>query len=202
MEFLSLIHDLTKEFEQNVVVRDNGTLLLGPDTVPRCQHMLFPPLKKEYLERNLTLQYNGHFPKEYLYLLQYLNGANLCGARLKMMEFTVAHYFLIIFGLPIIPPYARHPDREEPYDLRVENLGHHPELPSSWLKCGTYKRDYDFSVQYEIFIDSKTDQVYACAKGQKEIVDSWPNLDVCLCSIYESFSDRKYEYEYTPQTNY
>ena len=79
--------------------------------------------------------------------------------------------------------------------LRIEDLSRHDEVPSEWLKCGSYYRNYDFYSRTDIFIDPKDEKVYACIQKQNTIVDSWNNLDECFCDVYHSFDDMKDEYE-------
>lgn len=199
MEFLKILDDLNKEFSYNKISRKNGTMLLGPDLIPNCRHMLFQPLTKEYINTYLISEYKNNFPEDYLSFLLYTNGANLYNVRLRISDFSIAHPLFVIFGLPITPPFNRPQDMEEPFDLRVEDLARHKSLPKTWLKCGTYTKDYNFDIQYDIFIDTLSNQVYSCCKNQRDIVDSWSNLDECFCSIFNSFVDCKYEYN--PENN-
>ena len=158
--------------------------------------MLFKPLSDEHIEEYLIKQYNNKFPKDYIEFLKYSNGANLNTVKMKTDKFSFASSLFIIFGLPRTPPFNRPFDMEEPFDMRIEDLARHKELPKTWLKCGTYIRNYNFNIQNDIFIDTKTNKVYACIKNKKDIVDSWDNLDECFCSILDSFANSKLEYEY------
>jgi hypothetical protein len=115
--------------------------------------------------------------------------------KFRTEEFDISWPLFDIYGVSLTPPFAQQPDMEEPYDLRVEDLARHPEIPETWLKCGSYTRNYNFNVLTDIFIDTATGQVYACEKNQKEIVNQWSNLDECFCSIYHSFDGRNKEYD-------
>lgn len=199
MEFLNIIKELVKEYEGNIVRRQNNTLLLGPCDIPKCRHMLFAPLTKEYYDVHLISQYKNKFPDEYLYLLEYINGFDLFNVRIKSNAFQFAYSILTIFGLPVTPPYSRQPDMEEPADLRVEdNLRRHRKTPSSWLKCGQFIKNYNFNDVYALYIDTKTGKVFSTIADAKKfkIEDEWENLDSCLCSIYNEYKDCKEEYEF------
>lgn len=195
MEFLKILDDLSREFSDNLIIRKNGTILLGPDDVPNCRHMLFEPLTEEYAKTYLINEYKNKFPEDYIAVLLHTNGANLYNVRLKISDFNLAHPLFAIFGLPRTAPSDRAQNMEEPFDLRIEDLARHKLLPDTWIKCGTYIKDYNFDVQNDIFIDTLSNKVYSCRKNQKDIVDSWSDLDNCFCSIFESFGDCKYEYK-------
>lgn len=198
MEFFNILNNLKEQYNDNCVVRNNGTLLLMPGGIPNSRHMLFKPLCDKYIEEYLSNSYKNKLPQEYINFLKYSNGANLYSVKLITDKFTFAHPLFVIFGLPMTPPFSRAKDMEEPFDVRMEDLGRHKDLPNTWLKCGTYTREYNFNIQNDIFIDTKSNKVYACAKNQKDIIDSWNNLDVCFCNIYRSFSGCKFEYEFIP----
>lgn len=193
-----MLNELKKQYSDNYIVRKNGTLLLSPGKIPNSRHMLFKPLSNEYVEEYLVKQYRNDFPIDYINFLKYSNGANLNTIRLKTTKVSFAHPLFVIFGLPLTPPFNRPFDMEEPFDIRIEDLARHNEIPKTWLKCGTYTHNYNFKEQTDIFVDTETNKVYACIKNQKEIVDSWDNLDECFCSILDSFANSKLEYEYQP----
>lgn len=195
MRFLNILNELKSEYSDNYVIRKNGTLLLKPGGIPNCRHMLYQPLSQEYIQSYLIAVYKQKFPQDYIDFLTYSNGADLFWVKLKTEGFCFAHTLFTIFGLPLTPPFARPRDMEEPFDLRIEDLARHEEIPDTWLKCGTYTKNYNFDIQNDIFIDTKTQQVYTCERNMKEILDSWENLDKCFCDIFESFLDSKYEYE-------
>ena len=91
-------------------------------------------------------------------------------------------------------PRPRTQDAEEPFDLRIEDLARHKDIPDTWIKCGTYTKDYNFDIQNDIFIDTTSNHVFSCPKNQKNIINNWSSLDDCLCDIFDSFSDCKFEY--------
>lgn len=195
MKICKILDELKKEYSENCIVRENGTLLLEPGKIPKCRHMLFRELDKKTIEDYLVSQYENKFPSEYIEFLKYSNGANLCSVKLNTPKFSFAEVLLVVFGLPFTPPFGRPLDMEEPFDLRVEDFGRHKEIPKTWLKCGTFIKDYNFRVTNDIFIDTKSNQVFACEKNQKDIIDRWNSLDDCLCSIYQSFNDMQIEYK-------
>ena len=59
-----------------------------------------------------------------------------------------------------------------------------------------YIINYDFHIDYDVFIDADNGKVYSCVRNTSTIVDSWETLDDCFCSIYHSFDDMEDEYEY------
>lgn len=196
MKFLIYLNALKEQFNGDCSIRKNGTLLLHPGKNPNSKHLLFSPLKNEYIEDYLISDYANEFPEEYIEFLKYSNGAVLYTVMLKTESFQFAHPLFVIFGLPLTSPFSRPIDMEEPFDVRVEDLARHKDIPKSWLKCGTYIKDYNFNVTCDIFIDTVTNKVYSCVKNEKDIIDSWNNLDECFCSIFESFADCELEYAY------
>ncbi|MBE6635436.1 MAG: SMI1/KNR4 family protein [Ruminococcaceae bacterium] len=203
MEFFKILDSLKEQYKDDMIIRGNGTILLSPRGVPRARHMLFKPLDDEFIEKFLISQYVYKFPKQYIEFLKYTNGADLCNTKMwhniKKKKIPTTSGLFTIFGLPKTPPFARTADMEEPFDMRIEDLGRHDDIPDSWLKCGTYKRNYDFYNVCDIFIDTETEKVYACVRNQKDIVDSWNNLDECFCKVFHSFDDMKDEYEFYPK---
>lgn len=200
MIFLKTLDTLKEQYGENMKIRANGTILLAPGTVPRARHMLFKPLEEKIIEEFLISQHALKFPNAYIQFLKYTNGADLCNTKvwhtIKKRRIPTAGGLFTIFGLPRTQPYGRPPEMEEPFDMRIEDLARHKDIPDTWLKCGTYNRNYDLHTQTDIFIDTADEKVYACTKNQKDIVDSWDNLDECFCSIYHSFDDMKDEYEF------
>lgn len=200
MKFFKILDELKEEYKNNFKIRDNGTLLLAPGSVPRACHMLFKPLNNELIEEFLISQCVHRFPEQYIEFLKYSNGANLCNVKvwhtIKKKKIAAAGGLFVIYGLPRTQPYGRPQDMEEPYDVRIEDLARHDEISKMWLKCGNYIHNYDFHKRIDIFIDTETEKVFGCVKNQKCIVDSWNTLDECFCSIYNSLRNRKEEYEF------
>ena len=200
MEFIKILEELKKEYKNDSLIRENGTILLKPGTVPRACHMLFKPLDDKLIDEFLTSQYVYKFPKEYIEFLKYSNGANLCTVRMwhtiKKKRIPTASGLFTIYGLPRTQPFGRPTDMEEPFDMRIEDLRRHDDIPKTWLHCGNYIRNYDFHTNLDIFIDAETEKIYSCVRNTTQIVDSWNTLDDCFCSIYHSFGDREEEYEF------
>lgn len=200
MRFFVILDELKKQYKNNTITRENGTILLGPGTVPRAEHILFKPLDDELIEEFLILKYVFKFPEEYIKLLKYTNGADLCTVRvwhtIKKKRIPTASGFFVIYGLPRTQPFGRPDNMEEPYDVRIEDLRRHNDIPKHWLHCGNYTRNYDLHTVYDIFIDSESGRVFSCQRDTATVVDSWDNLDDCLCSIYHSLDDREAEYEF------
>lgn len=194
MKFINILNELKKQYENDCIVRKNETLLLMPGKIPKSRHMLFKPLKDEYIEEYLIDVYRNKIPDEYIEFLKYSNGACLYSVKINSGKIQYAYGLFTIYGLPLTPPYDRPQDMEEPFDVRTEDLCRHEDIPESWLKCGKYIKTFDLDMIYDIFIDTETSKVYSCIRNQCEIVDSWNTLDECFCSIYESLSNRGFEY--------
>lgn len=201
MKFFKILNALKEEYKENMKVRTNGTILLAPGSAPVARHMLFDPLDDKLIEEYLASQYSYKFPSMYRYFLKYTNGANLCTVRMwhtiKKRRIPTASGLFTIFGLPRTQPFGRPAEMEEPFDVRIEDLRRHKNIPDTWLKCGTYTRNFDFHSRTDIFIDTTDEKIYACIDNQNSIVDSWSNLDECFCSVFHHFDDMKDEYEFT-----
>ena len=200
MEFFKILDELKKQYENDKLIRANGTILLHPDRVPRARHMLFKPLDDKLINEFLVSQYVYKFPEEYIEFLKYTNGANLCTTKvwhtIKKRRIPTAGGLFTIYGLPRTQPFGRPDDMEEPFDMRIEDLRRHDDIPKTWLQCGNYIINYDLHTDFDIFIDAESEKVYSCIRNTTTIVDSWENLDDCFCSIYHSFDDMNDEYEY------
>lgn len=187
MRIFTLIDDLKRRYENNNLTRKNGTILLGLGTIPNAEHMLYKGLPYETINDFLISEYNHKFPDQYAEFLQYSNGADLFIKKLSKGKIHFASVHLSVYGLPRTQPFGRPADMEEPFDVRIEDLARHPRIPSNWLKCGRYKTEIGFGNEAYFYIDTKTEQVYACRKDDYKIIESWANLDECLCDVFLRF---------------
>ena len=197
MKIFEKIEALKVQYGNDSLLRKNGTLLLGIGTIPKARHTLYKGLDDIVIKKYLIDQYKLPFPKSYANFLNHFNGASLYNIRTIISGVKCVKTNLSIYGLPLTPPQSRAPDMEEPYDVRIESLGQHKDLPDRWLKIGRYTTGYDFKVLCEIFVDTGDGCVYGVKKKTDIIVDKWNNLDDCLCAIFDSFSDLKEEYIYS-----
>ena len=164
MEIFKLIEELKMNYKNDCRIRKNGTILLGSDQkLPLySRHILFEPLTDELINEFLVNEYNYTFPKQYTTFLKYSNGMSLFTAKRKVGKYKVSLSVFTIYGLPRTQPFGRPQDMEEPFDVRVEDLGRHEEIPPQWLKCGSYKKEDDeFDITYDIFIDTVSEHIYS-----------------------------------------
>lgn len=196
-EYIARLESLKEQYKDNYITRKNGTVLLGPSSIPRSRHMLFVGLDDETIKTFLEENYKNSFPEEYKTFLRYSNGANLYTVRVKTANgLCFAHNLFSIYGLPRTPPFGRPQEMEEPFDLRIEDLARHKKTPKTWLKCGSYCRDCNIKVDTSIFIDTADGKVYACNKNECDVLDSWGSFDECFCSIFDSLADSQLEYQF------
>ena len=194
MNVIGKIEQLKEMYSSNRLIRENGTILLGPKKMPKCDHMLFKPLSEDTIEECLRKQYKNKFPDEYSDFLRFSNGANLFYTKIVKPKFCHAWNFLTIYGLPMETSLAKRLNCEEPYDMRVEDLSRNEKTPSTWLKCGSYSKTTNIFVKYDIFIDTTTGMVYGYETEEGVAVDTWDTLDQCLCDILCSLSNMQHEY--------
>lgn len=191
MKFIEILNSLMKNYSENCLVRKNGTILLGPGNIPKCRHMLFPPLSEEYIKKFLLDEYNLVFPKDYLEFLLSFNGANLCSERVEINGFEFAHSMLVLFGLPRTQPFGRPFDMEEPFDIRVEDFDNrHKNIPLHYLKCGTYCHKSKEKESIDIFIDTKSGQINSFIRNTDILISKWKNIDECLCQLFEEYEGK------------
>ena len=196
MKFTELLDELKSQYKQNTLIRKNGTLLLAPGKIPNCRHMLFAPLSRQIIETHLVNNYTNIFPEEYIELLEHTNGANLYGVKLNSGKFSFAQDLLTIYGLPMTPPFMRAQDMEEPFDLRIEDLSRPNDTPKTWLKCGRYIKDCDFSKPLYIFINTENHHILSTSKKENAVVEKWNSLDECLCDLFSRMETCPLEYDY------
>ena len=199
MEFLKFIAETKNEYASDCVIRENKTILLVPGKIPKCKYMFFEALTQSLIDDFLVEHFSDiTLPGDYIELLKTTNGANLFSVKKNSGKFSFANSMLIILGLPRTQPFGRPLDMEEPFDVRVENLARHKNIPIHWLKCAIWTQLKDVEKgdnQTDIFIDTISNRVYACKKNHEEILEEWASLDECLCYIVNSFKDLKDEYE-------
>ena len=194
MKLIGKIEQLKERYGDNLLIRENGTILLGPKKMPKCDHMLFKPLCEKAIEECLRKQYKNKFPDEYADFLKYSNGANLFYTKIIKPKFSHAWNFLTIYGLPMETSLSKRLNCEEPYDMRIEDLSRNDKTPSTWLKCGGYSKTNNIFVVYDIFIDTTTGITYGYDSKSGTVIDTWNTLDQALCDILCSFSNMQHEY--------
>jgi len=194
MKFFEQLEKIKKQYENDYIIRKNETILLVPGTIPVCRHMLFKPLSQKNIDAFLKDQYKYKIPEEYIEFLKYSNGANLFYVKISEQKISFGFCLFVIYGLPLTPPFRRALDMEEPYDIRIEDLSRHNDIENHWLKCGSYIKDCNFDIEYDIFIDTNTNRVYSCEKNHNKIIESWDTLDQCFCDVFSYFDSVKEEY--------
>lgn len=196
MEIITRIERLLEASRTDSVVQENGTILLNPGKIPKCRHMIFKGLTDDVLREYLIADYKKPFPEEMATFLKQYNGCSLYWVRLFTNDrMSFAASLLSVYGLPMTPPFNRPKNQDEPFDIRIEDLGRHKNVPKHWLKFGSYIRDYQFEYMAELFYDTLGKKVYACYKNEDQILDQWDSMDDCLCSLMDGFSGSSLEYE-------
>lgn len=139
--FIQECKKLIETYSEDCIVRKNGTILLSPGKIPNCKHMFHKGLEQEVIDEFLVSEYKNHFPEEYIEFLKFSNGATLYRVKIKTKKFEFGMERLILFGLPLTPPFSRPMDEEEPFDIRIEDLGRHKLISKKWLKFGCYTKE-------------------------------------------------------------
>lgn len=196
MMFFEKIEALKDQYKDDCIVRKNGTILLASGKIPKCKHMLFEPLPKSIIKEHLIDQYKLPFPEDYANFLEHMNGVGLFWVRVLLSDMEIATSLFTVYGLPLTPPFSRPLDMEEPFDVRIEGLARHKDLPAQWFKVASYYRDFNFSTIYDLFIDTDTGRIYSCEKNKSVVIEEWDNLNECFCDIYNRVADAKEEYVY------
>ena len=195
MVFFEKLDELKEKYKNNTLTCPNGTQVLEPGKIPRGRHFIYAPLPQDMMDEWLIQSYSNQFPRSYAELLRHANGVSLYMMRLKHEKFTLAHAFLTVFGLPLTPAQYREVNGEEPFDVRIEDLGRHPDIPRGWLKFGVCAPpEYNFS-HIELFIDTQSEEIFACKKEHSEILWHWKNLDSCLCELCNKGELLELEYQ-------
>ncbi len=206
MKVFEKIDSLKAIYANDSLVRKNGTILLAPGTIPKAKHILYKPLTQELIDEYLIAEYKNEFPEQYIEFLKYSNGAQLYMNRLginakrrkRVEQIYIACLGLDINGLPRTPPFGRAKDMEEPFDLRIEDLRRHNDVPNTWLKVGRYAKNETgsdvFGKEYDIFIDCVTQETYGCLVDHFVLDQKWPSLDDCLCAVMDMVSEYNSEY--------
>ncbi len=196
MLFFEKLESIKKEYKNDCRIRQNGTILFGSDSLLPLysRHTFFEPLTDEIIEEFLVSDYKFTVPKQYITFLRYTNGISLFTTIRKISGFRIARSTFEIYGIPRTPPFSRPREMEEPFDVRIEDLARHSDVPKTWLKCGSYIKDTDFYVTFDIFIDTNSNRVYSLVKNDNKIVAEWDDLDCCLCNLFDILKYTKIEY--------
>lgn len=196
MKIEEIIENLIKKHADCLVTQKNGTMLLQPGLIPKCRHMIFKGLAPEILNEYLRNEYKEHFPEELAQLLTVYNGFILYWVKLRaepQIEFAAS--LITVYGLPMLPPYERPKDEDEPFDIRIEDLRRHKRIPKHWLKFGDFINEYRFDPVTELYCDTKTGAVYAVNRGDYMVVKSWNCIDESLCELASNCSNSALEYD-------
>lgn len=182
MKFIDECKKLMDFYNDDMVVRNNGTILLSPTGNLLCKHMLYKGITDELLS-SLVYSYNGILPESYISFLRFSNGANLYWVTIKASaDIKFSQSMLNIYGVPSKQPCK---NEEEPFDIRLEDLSRHKKTPKHWLKIGSYILPNDSLCSlHDLFIDIYDLKVYSCVKNESKIEESWNNLDECLCELF------------------
>lgn len=196
MEIFSLVDQLKKEHRTLTVIRKNGTLLLNPGKIPKAQHMLYKPLTSELVDEYLTKAYKNALPVQYKQFLGYSNGMDLFMFKILAGKFAFAGSNIIIYGLPRTKPFGRPVDMEEPFDVRIEDLRRHKNIPDTWLRVGTYRLKYELGGEADMYIDCNSQRVFATKRDQCGIEEQWDSFDLCLCDLFQRAQNSLPEYRF------
>lgn len=196
MKFFSLVDELKEKHKSNTLFRRNGTFLLNPGKIPKAQHILYKPLTTELIEDFLVKSYTNALPMQYISFLRYSNGIELFMFKILTGKFEFAGSNLTIFGLPRTKPFDRPADMEEPFDIRVEDLRRHDDIPNTWLKVGTYRFKYELGGEADIYIDCDSQRVFSTIRDKYNIKEQWDSFDVCLCDLFQRAQNSHSEYRF------
>ena len=196
MEFFYFVNRLKEEHSNNQILRANGTLLLNPGKIPKAQHILYKPLTVELIDEYLTKAYKNPLPVQYKQFLQYSNGIDLFMFRILVAKLAFAGSSLTIYGLPRTKPFGRPADMEEPFDIRIEDLRRHADLPDTWLHVGTYRLKYESGGEADLYIDCDSQKVFATKRDQWRIEEQWDSFDICLCELFHRAQNSCSEYRF------
>ena len=196
MNFFFLLDELKEKHKNNALLRKNGTLLLNPGKIPKAQHILFKPLSTELIDEFLVKSYSNVLPMQYVSFLKYSNGIELFMFKILNGKFEFAGSNLTLYGLPRTKPFDRPADMEEPFDIRVEDLRRHDDVPDTWLKVGTYRLKYELGGEAEIYIDCDSQRVFATRRDRLNIEEQWESLDICLCDLFHRAQNSCSEYRF------
>ena len=196
MDFFYLIDVLKEECKNNTIIRDNETLLLNPNKIPKAQHILYKPLSVELIDEYLVKVYSNTFPPQYIEFHKYSNGIELFMFKILIGKFEFAGSNLTLYGLPRTKPFDRPADMEEPFDIRVEDLRRHDGIPNTWLKVGTYRLEYELGGEADIYIDCDSQRVFATKRDKCSVEEQWDSLDICLCDLFHRAQNSHLEYRF------
>ena len=194
MEFIKKLEEIKKEYNNDKSVMENGTVLYGLGKIPNSRFSMFKGLTDDVIQQCIIDAYQNVFPKEYIELLKYTNGAYLFTVRLNTKIHSFAFSLLCIFGLAWIPDFIDY--NKKPFDIRVADVERHRNVSPDWLKCATYTDPKDLHTYYDIFIDTTDGKTYSCLKNDYKVVQQWDTLDSALCYMFKTLEDCQTEYEY------
>ncbi len=184
MKFIEILSDLINSYNDDERgVRDQAILCgVSNSPPPLAEHIIFSPMPHE-IKQNLISNYKNTFPKELLTLYDYINGAILFWTLVDTNKgYKIPYYYFTVFGAPLT--YDRL--HVEPFNITIEDLGKPVGTPANWLKFATYASPENVKVEYNLFVDTQTGNVFSTElKAPKcKIVSTWNSVDDCLCSVF------------------
>lgn len=194
MKFIQKCNELIKTYEEDCVLRKNGTILLKPGRIPVARHMLHAGLERAIMEEQLINLYRNKIPEEYLELIRNFNGMTLYTLKINYgKSFEFAQPLFSIFAIPLTPSNLRAEYGEEPIDIRMMDLERHKDIPSKWLKIGNYMKSVQGDIFYDIFVDTETNRAVVCKRMECFVEQEWDSLDECLCDIFDLLSSTEWD---------
>ncbi len=197
MNSIAIIKDIVSQYEDTMLIRQNGTMLLEPGTwpeKPKARHIVLYKLSDEQIKEHIVNPYKYKIPEQYVEFLRYANGIALFSIKLHTKKHQLAQNMLEIYGLPLAPTFDRSRG-EEPHDVRVEDLRKAEGIPKQYLKCGHYAVWQDDTYLYRsgIFIDTDTGRAFGIPDDKAETEREWINLDACISDLVKNLQDCPYD---------
>lgn len=185
MIFVEKINCIKEKYSQSQSTQGCAELYnLYDSAPPLAKHIIYSPMNKNITE-HLVMSYKLTIPKELLSIYQAMNGADLFWTTWEVPKtnIKIPVCCFSIYGIPI-ENSRKYP---EPFNISVEDLNRAPDTPSYWLKFGSYCQPDNISYKFDLFVDTKSGDVYATEHNVSKctILQVWNSIDNCLCSIFD-----------------
>lgn len=186
MIFLEKVAALAATYpSEKCKVVDNAILYgTSENSSEYSDHIIYNPMPEKIIEY-LVNSYRRKIPEQLLVIYRAMNGGDMFWVKryIKKVNRYIPFCPFSIYGVPLVD--AR--ERNEPFNISIEDLNRHHDTPNSWLKFGAYYEPKCFSKRRDLYVDTNTTVVYAVDHDSSDctVLKEWLSIDDCLAFVLD-----------------
>lgn len=147
-------------------------------------HLFYEGLNEEIIQL-MKESHKYPIPESLLAFWRITNGADLFWMKRCYEGIEITREMVSFFGY-----HEYGVDKEQPYDIQVEDLSKPKHCKNDWLKIGAMDLVEDLS-RVEIYMDPKSadEKVFAYYQEKKKLYKEWNSLEECIEDIVSIYTE-------------